>query len=66
MTGKKQRKQVDIIVPRRTNNDCFGYCIPCPQGKMTLRQTEDADVYYYTCELPQCHNVTLARIRRKK
>ena len=63
-----RKKQIDVIlkVPRGTVNDCFGYCISCPQTKMTMRQTQDADVFYHACNLPPCHTVTIAKFREKK
>ncbi len=62
------RKQVDIIIKvhRGGDNDCIGYCISCPQAKITLRETQDADVFYHACGLPLCHTVMLAKFRRKK
>lgn len=57
------RKMVDVIVRthRGISNECFGFCVGCPQSEITMRTTEDADVVYFRCELPSLHTIRFKR-----
>ena len=58
---KKRKEEIEVIIPtmRGKSNDCFGYCIECPQVNIQFQSKEKQDIFYYTCNLPEAHTIKL-------
>jgi len=60
MKKHQQVKEIILQTQRGKENDCFGYCVDCPQGKTDFTDNIERkpNVTWIYCGLPSCHSVT--------